>query len=814
MTIEKATIETATIEAATIEAGSTGPDRPVRTVRRARSARAPLLAAGAAAAALLVFAYVLVVRPGGATGVARFDNLGQLAAAGAAAVAAGAAARRATGRLRLSWLAIALGAAGWTFGQVIWCYYELLADHETPFPSAADVGYLLFPVGAAIGLVLFPSIGDVSTRRRWVLDGAIIASALITVSWSTTLGAVADAGGDGPLAFAVSVAYPVGDIVILSTAILALCRPRVHPAQLVLLSCGMAAMSVADSSFAYLVATERYHTGSLSDIGWVGAFLLLAVAGTAASPGTDRPPDEARNERPRAGERPAPATMLPYVPVLVAAGILSIRHLLGHSMADVEFAGFSISLALVLLRQYSTVRENRALLAVVAVREAQLHRQAFYDQLTGLANRALFINRAEHALDLHRRDLRPVAVLFCDLDDFKTVNDSMGHGAGDEVLVQVADRLRGALRPGDTLARLGGDEFAVLLEDGADPAAVGSRLVEALDQPFTVTDVQLAVRVSVGLTELLPEEPTPSLDNLLGHADIAMYAAKRSGKGRLARYDRSMASPYADDLILRDPLVAAVADHRIGAAYQPIVRIDSGDIVGLEALARWSHEGVAVSPTDFIPLAGRSGQLEALTSLMLGRACAELAGWNHHLGHQNLGLAVNIPPVLAADSTFPARVAAVLTRHGLRPGQLVLEITEEALLSDLGAARRVATRLHDLGVRLCLDDFGTGYSSLLHLQQIPLDTLKIDRGFVADIDTDLAARRLIEGIVSLAAGLGLDVVAEGVERVTQADILRHLGCRYAQGYLYARPTAPEHVPELFGALGKPERPVGSIHSVG
>ena len=793
-------------------AASAGPTRAAGVDHAPRRTdRSPLLAAAAALVTLALFAAALAFRLGGAAGVARIDDLGQLSSAGVAALTGLAAARRTTGRLRTSWLAIGLGAAAWTLGQLIWCYYELLAHRDTPFPSAADAGYLLFPVGAALGLAMFPSIGDVRTRRRWLLDGGIIASALITVSWSTTLGAVTRAGGDDSLGFAVSVAYPVGDIVVLSLAILALCRPRAHQGQLVLLSVAMAAMAVADSNFAYLNATGRYHTGSLSDVGWVGAFLLLAVAAANAGPEPERPDDVRPSEEAPTVERAAPATMLPYLPVLLAAGMLGVRHLQGHRLEAVEFVGLSLSMALVLLRQYMTVRENRALLGVVAVREAQLHRQAFHDQLTGLANRALFINRAEHALDLHRRDLRPVAVLFCDLDDFKTVNDSMGHGAGDELLIRVADRLRGALRPGDTLARLGGDEFAVLLEDGADPATVGARLVQALDEPFTVADTHLTVGVSVGLTELMPGDPTPSLDDLLAHADIAMYAAKRSGKGQLASYDTSMASPYAEDLALRYPLTAAIAAGRIQAAYQPVVRIESGEILGFETLARWTHEGVVIPPTQFIPLAGRAGQLEALTDLMLERSCEQLAGWNRHLGHCRLRVSVNVPPILVTDLGFPARALAVLTRHGLRPEQLVLEITEDALLSDLGAARRVTTRLRELGVRLCLDDFGTGYSSLLHLQQIPLDTLKIDRGFVADIDSDLGAQRLVEGILALASGLGLDVVAEGVERVAQADILRRLGCPLAQGYYYAKPTPPERVRDLLGTVLIPDLAVGSGH---
>ena len=511
------------------------------------------------------FASALVTRPGGGLGVLRVDDLGQLGAATVAGAAALWASRRTTGRMRASWAAIGIGAGMWALGQVVWCYYELIGHRAVPFPGLADAGYLIFPIGAALGLWLFPSTDDSGTRWRWLLDCGITVSAVITVSWATSLGAVAHAGGDSVFAFTVAMAYPVGDILVLSMAIIALCRPCARHRQLLLLSVAMVAMAVADSSFAYLTAIGKYVTGGLSDIGWVAAFLLLAVAAVGSGTNPSATPTvaaEAEAAASSGGERPAAATMLPYLPLLAAAAILGIRRIQGHDLDTVEFVSLSVSLVMVLARQYITVRENRDLFRVVAAREAQLHRQAFHDQLTGLANRALFINRAEHALDLHRRDLRSVSVLFCDLDDFKSVNDSLGHGAGDELLIRVADRLRGSLRPGDTLARLGGDEFAVLLEDGSEPAAVGARLVQALRDPFAVADTQLTVRASVGLTQLQPEDPTPSLDDLLAHADIAMYAAKRSGKGQLACYDTSMASPYAADLALRLPLIDAITDRR------------------------------------------------------------------------------------------------------------------------------------------------------------------------------------------------------------------------------------------------------------
>jgi diguanylate cyclase (GGDEF)-like protein len=796
------------IDLATLAKGR--PDISRWRVRASTIGPVPLVSFALATLAVAIFAVALVTRVGGDLGVLRIDDLGQLGASTVAGATALWAAHRRTGRARWAWIAIGVGASMWAAGQLAWCYDELLAHRDRPFPSLSDAGYLFFPLGAALGLWWLPSNDDPGTRRRWLLDGGIVVSALVVVSWATSLGAVAHAGGSNPFAFIVSLAYPVGDILILSMAILALCRQRSGNSQLLLLSTAMAAMAVADSSFAYLSANGTSGTGGLSDIGWVTAFLLLAVA-AVCSGATPDGTTSSSSSKALGLERPAAVTMLPYLPLLLAATVLGVRRAQGHDLDTVELRCLAVALSLVLLRQYITVRENRALLNVVASREAELHQQAFHDQLTGLANRALFINRAEHALDLHRRDLRPVSVLFCDLDDFKTVNDALGHGAGDELLIRVAERLRGTLRPGDTLARLGGDEFAVLLEDGGEPASVGARLVQALTEPFTIAGTQLTVRASVGLTELSPEEQTPRLDDLLAHADIAMYAAKRAGKGQLASYDASMASPFADDLVLREALIDAVAAQEVIAAYQPIVRMDSGAVVGLETLARWSHHGVAVPPSRFIPIASRAGILSELTDQMLEQACAQLGSWSARLGHDRLYVTVNVPPSLVTDRDFPARVSKVITRHHIDPQQLVLEITEEALLDDLPTARTVTGQLRAIGVRLALDDFGTGYSSLLHLQEIPLSTLKIDRGFITNIDTDPAAERLVDGILALARSLRLDVVAEGIERPAQAQTLRRLGCDLAQGYLYARPSTAARMTDLLVAealAGHPLTPAG------
>jgi diguanylate cyclase len=744
---------------------------------------------------LAVFTLSLRARWGGDQGVLWVDDLGQLGTALCAGLSAAWAAVRTSGRMRRSWVAVSIGASSWALGQVIWCYHELILHRATPFPSMADAGYLVFPVAAAVSLWVFPSIDGTAARRRWLFDGAIMVTALVTVSWTTTLGAIAHAGGESTFAFAVSLAYPVGDILILTMALSGVCRSSAYRTQLVLLSAAMSAMAVADSSFTYLTVTGRYVTGSPADIGWAASFLLLAVAAAhSANTSTRGRVRDALCQPIELSEgRPAAATMLPYIPLIVAGLVVAFRRVQGHQIDIVQIATLSAALILVLVRQYSTVRENRRLLDAVAAREVALHEQAFHDGLTGLANRALFIDRVQHALDLHRRDLRPLAVLFCDLDDFKTVNDTMGHGAGDILLVRVAERMRSTLRPGDTLARLGGDEFAVLLEVGGEPEVVAERLVDSLRNSFTISDLAITIRASVGITKLLAEQPTPTLDDLLARADIAMYAAKRAGKGQMALYDPAMTVPHADDLHLRQPLMHAIADRLVDVAYQPIVDMTDGNVHGLEALARWTHDGQPISPAQFIPIAARADLLGQLTDHMLDRACAQLAVWTAMLGHPDLQVGVNVPPSLIADRTFPARVASVIDTYRLAPGQLILEITEDALLDNLEDVRIVTSHLRDLGALLSLDDFGRGYSSLLHLQQIPLASVKIDQGFVSNIDRAATDERFTGALLALGRDLGLIVIAEGVERSSQAQVLRRLQCPYAQGFLFSRPGTPEQV---------------------
>jgi diguanylate cyclase (GGDEF)-like protein len=385
-----------------------------------------------------------------------------------------------------------------------------------------------------------------------------------------------------------------------------------------------------------------------------------------------------------------------------------------------------------------------------------------------------------------------MGVLFVDLDDFKTVNDSLGHAAGDELLVSIAHRIVDCLRPEDTCARLGGDEFAVLVENisGREGAViVARRVLEAIRRPMLVFGSEVAVDASVGIA-LATHGGTTS--EILRNADLAMYRAKGDGKSCYALFEPSMHAEVLERLALKAELQRAVVGKEFELHYQPIVALQSGEIAGVEALVRWRHpERGLVLPDEFIPLAEETGLILPLGRFVLQSACRQARRWRG-VGYPELGISVNISAKQLASPHLPSEVTAALTESSLDPAALTLEITESVLLDS----HSVIARLHalkDLGVRIAIDDFGTGYSSLNYLRRFPVDTVKIAKPFVEEIGFRPEQQRLAEAILRLGATLGLDAVAEGIEEAAQRDVLRKLRCRFGQGYFFSRPLPADEL---------------------
>jgi diguanylate cyclase (GGDEF)-like protein len=743
----------------------------------------------AAAVAGLSFVAFLMIAPGPDRFVQAVDNIAQLVVPLLAALAAAIVARVQQGRMRWSWTYMALACVSWAGGQLVWTWYEVIRHEAVPSPSLADIGYLgAIPLLIA-GVVSYPAAGLLPNGRvRLTLDALTIALGLLVASHPLFLGTVLSE--ELTSAQAIAVAYPMADLVAIAIIVAVMLRRRDGArGPLPLMIAGFLALAVADVSFAYETAGGGLLGDQPTNAGWVIGFGLIGVA--ALRVGTDTAVPALKLSPVIRGEN-----VITAVPVALAALVLAARSLMGEDVGP--FLGVTGGLLLVVVasRQLAIQLDNnelndslRSTVEQLQAREDELRHRAFHDPLTGLANRDLFRNRLEHAL-LRRRDT-PVAVAFIDLDDFKTVNDSLGHDAGDQLLRSVAERIQACIRPGDTVARLGGDEFAVLMEDAATADKLGRRLLDAFEVPFATRARELHVATSIGIATGVGG--THTVQQLLQDADLAMYAAKAAGKGRVTSFRPSMREGVVERLDLLHDLDVAVERDELFLEYQPVLRLATGETAGYEALLRWRHPTRGVlQPAAFLQLAEESGRMEGIGWWALEEAFRRQQRLPVGDGSKPW-ISVNLSAKQLLAPSAPQALAHAIAVSGIDPGRVVLELTEGALLTGIGVPDRLQ-QLKAQGVRLAVDDFGIGYSSLSYLAQLPFDIVKIDRSFVDAMghDGDEGGEDiLIAAIVQLAASLDIRTIAEGVEQQWQLDRLRELGCHGAQGFLIGRPARDE-----------------------
>ena len=491
--------------------------------------------------------------------------------------------------------------------------------------------------------------------------------------------------------------------------------------------------------------------------------------------------------------RPPPPTSSMSVPLIHRGSLLGVMNI--NATEERAYTEHDLRAFSLFGEQAATAITNAPLHEAQRLSASRTSYQALHDGLTGLANRTLFLDRLGLALSRRRSDQERIALLTVDLDDFKRINDSLGHEAGDRVLVKMAERLRNGTRAADTVARLGGDEFAILVEgvrDETEARKTATRILDAIRPPVQVGDHSVQLGASIGIILDSPGSET-TREDLLRSADTALHSAKREGRGSIRVFDPTMHLEVLRQFELETELAAGLEAGDLEPYYQPIYALGSRRITALEVLARWHHpDRGLLAAGEFISVAEESGLLPELDRWLLEQACIAARHFP-----EEIQLHVNICPARLREPGIAEDVGSVLAESGLDGRRLSLELTESAILHDPETAATRLMALHDLGVRLALDDFGTGYSSLSHVRRFPVDTVKIDRTFVDTLGSETDGLNLVEAIVRFGQGLNLDIVAEGVETETQLEILESLGCGFAQGFFLARPAPLTRIREMF-----------------
>ncbi len=682
-----------------------------------------------------------------------------------------------TTEARRSWMIFAFGISIYGLGNVLWAAW---VEHlpNPPIPSICDGMWLTLYPACYLGIVGLARVRERRVPPRIWLDGIIAGLGVAAVGAAIVLRPVLASVSGNTAAVVTEMAYPICDLLLaaLVVGVLALRGWRLDR-MWGMLGVGFLALATADCMYALQVAGGASAPTTATNLAYDIGVLLLALA--AWQPG-------------EALERDAvPGIAVLGIPAAFTASALGLLIYDHFSRLD------PLALGLAMLTMFAAFA--RTALAFRDVRAlAETRRQALTDDLTSMPNRRDFLQRLREGIAASQASDTSVALLLVDLDHFKELNDTLGHDAGDELLCQVGERLRGALRSTDTAARLGGDEFGVLLCDACDTEraeVVADKILRAIAEPFPLKGLSLRVTASIGIA-LYPEHAHDG-EQLMQHADVAMYEAKTAQSGR-ACYARERDNHSLERLTLAGELSRALESGEIEAHFQPKAEAATRRIVGVEALVRWRHptRGL-IGPGEFVTIAEQAGLGRALTRRMLALALSQVKAWRAE--GLDLHVAVNTTVADLQDTKFPEEVAAMLAAHGLPPEVLVLEVTENMVLADPVRVGDVLAQLGELGLGLSLDDFGTGYSSLTHLKALPVGEVKIDRSFVGRMTADPVDAAIVEATIRLAHSIGIRVVAEGIEDQATWRSLVANRCELVQGYALSRPLPAAELEGLLRA---------------
>lgn len=685
------------------------------------------------------------------------------------------AATRTRGIDRRFWSLMTASMAIWPVGQLMFIITSAVGAYT--FPSWVEIPVVASNTITVVALVLYPRHGAAFTARN-VLDALMVSLSVGLITWHLWLRPlVENLDGAAELRSVAGLYFPLVGALQLTLGILALGRAKYRD-QLPLTVIVLGLVLLAAGGIWY---AQWQSDGSTSTSGF--AFNMLGNLCTTLAPLlVFRSADRSR----RARAVLYPTSIVPYIPA-AAAVTLSVVSVHRGTAQSAELLVVLVVILMLSARQYAVLWQNTQLRRTIEDTERQMRHRAHHDALTSLANRAHLRERLDHLTEAREESAATVSLLFIDLDDYKIVNDTLGHRIGDQVLVDFAARLRNGIRRADTIARLGGDEFVVLLDDVDEAAStVAARVLEILDEPFTHDGHTVTVSGSIGVVTHGPSDPPTTSEEMLARGDTAMLRAKRSGKGTVVEFDTGMALVDLDDTHLRAALTTAIELETLGIALQPIVDTATGRIRGTEALLRLSRGSTAVDPLSVVAAASRGGILPELTSAVLqhtGRRIAPSAGDSPHPGT----IHVNVLPVELDTAHLEASLRSVFDTGLLRPDDLVLEIAENAIAAHHEDIRRGIAKMHALGVRIALDDFGSTDTSLSTLAALDVDIVKLAPTLVDALDRLPRMATVVSSLVQLADSLGAVVIAEGVERPGQLDMLRHLGVPLAQGYLLGAP---------------------------